>query len=854
MQELKPGRLRLSSALGLYRVRLRKRWIQELLAVVGIATGVALLYATQVASTSLSGPVRQLNNGIVGHSQLQLMSRGQGGFPEATYDDIVHRPGVVRAAPVLQLPGNLVGPAGERGVTFLGADPRIVKLKGKLLQGFNSADVAEQETIVIPTPIARQVGVKVGDDVRVQIAGRSTTLPIVVADRDQIGSMVNTAIALAPLAYLQRLARTGPIVSRMLVEAEPGHVDAVGRDLRSFGDPRHLDVRSTEYETMLFGQAAKPWRQSSVLFSFLSALVGWLFAVCALLVTSAERRSLAGEQRDQGFPPSATLLTLLVDAAIIGGAGIVLGLAAGEALSREGFESDVSFLSGAFPIGDQRVVTWQSVALAAAGGLLAAVVGVLAPLGRVVVGSAPRGVRQILPAPAARSGPPGAAPRRALSLLGVVALLAAGAITVATPEAAVLGLFLLGISLVLLLPLLLRGVIAAIEWGNDRGRTSVAVVLALQQLKSRRWQTRALAITATGAVAVFGATSLQGARANLQAGLDSVARDLSSAAAVWVAPTGAGSVYGTSAFTPTSTRALAALPGVRDVRLYRAGLVDIADRRAWLIGQPPETTRPVPAGQVVEGDAGAAPARIKAGGWALVSRDIADELGLHPGQTFELPAPRPVTLRVAAITTNLAWSGGAVLANGRDVAHAYQGGDVAAYHVDLADGVSGEEGRRQVEQALGARSGLRVETAAHRAGRQSSASQGGLSRLRQIAQLTLLAAVLAMGAAMTGLLWQHRPIVGELKLDGLTTRLMWRSLLVETAVLFGVGAVAGGVFGLLGQRLCTRGVQVVTGFPVLDGFRLGVAVATVGLVIGASLLAVLVPGYLVAKARPSWHD
>jgi putative ABC transport system permease protein len=853
-EELKPGRLRLSGALGLYRVRLRKRWIQELLAVVGIATGVALLYASQVASTSLSGPVRQLNNGIVGHSQLQLLSRGQGGFPESTYDAIVRRPGVVRAAPVLQLPGNLVGPRGERGVTFLGADPRIVKLKGKLLQGFNSADVARQEAIVIPTPIARRIGVKVGDDVRVQIAGRSTTIPIVVAGRDQIGSMVETSIALVPLAYLQRLAHTGRVVTRILVEAEPGRIGEVGRELRAIGDPHRLDLRSTEYETDLFGQAAKPWRQSSVIFSLLSALVGWLFAVCALLVTAAERRSLAAEQRDQGFPPSATLLMLLVDAAVIGIAGIVVGLAAGEALSRNGFESDVSFLSGAFPIGDQRIVTWESVGLAAAGGLLAAVVGVLAPLGQVVAGSVPQRLRRFLPSRTGDPGRPDAEPSRALPLAGVVALGVAAVITVTAPGMAVLGLIVLGLSLVLLLPVLLRVTIGAIEWANSRGRASVAIVLALQQLKSRRWQTRALAITATGAVAVFGATSLQGARANLQEGLDSVSRDLSSAAAVWVAPTGAGSVYGTAAFAPTATRELAALPSVRDVRLYRAGLIDIADRRAWLIGQPPETVRPVPSEQVLEGDGAAAAGRIKAGGWALVSRDIADELGVRAGETITLPAPRAIRLRVAAITTNLAWSGGAILANARDVARAYEGGDVAAYHVDLAPGVAEETGQREVAQALGPQSGLRVETGAHRAGRQSDASQGGLSRLRQIAQLTLLAAVLAMGAAMTGLLWQHRPIVGELKLDGLPTGLMWRSLLGETAVLFGVGAVAGGVFGLLGQLLCTRGVQVVTGFPVVDGLRLGVAATTVGLVIGAALLAVLIPGYLVARARPSWHD
>jgi putative ABC transport system permease protein len=854
LEELKPGRLRLSAALGLYRVRLRKRWIQELLAVLGIATGVALLYATQVASTSLSSPVRQLNAGIVGHSQLQLLGRSQSGFPEATYTEVVRRPGVVRAAPVLQLPGDLVGPRGRSGVTFLGADPRIVKLKGELLQGFNSADVARQETIVIPTPVARAIGVKVGDDARVEIAGRSTTLPIVVADRDQIGSMVDASIALVPLAYLQRLAHTGRVVTRMLVEAEPGRIEEVRRNLGTIGGPRQLDVQSTDYDTELFNQAAKPWRQSSTIFSVLSALVGWLFAVCALLVTAAERRSLAAEQRDQGFPPSATMLTLLVDAAIIGIAGVVLGLAAGEALSREGFESDVSFLSGAFPIGDQRVVTWESVALAAAGGLLAAVVGVLAPLGQVVAGSVPSRMRRLLSPRAARPDRPDDPPSRTPSFLGGAALLAAVVITVAAPGAAVVGLLILGIALVLLLPALLRAAIAVLEWVNSRGRASVAVVLALQQLKSRRWQARALAITATGAIAVFGATSLQGARTNLQAGLDSVTRDLSGAAAIWASPTGAGSVFGTNEFTPTATRALAALPGVRDVRLYRAGLVDIAGRRVWLIGQPPEIRRPVPSGLVLEGDGDAASARVRAGGWAVVSRDLAEHLHLRLGQAFVLPAPRPTTLRVAAIMSNLGWSGGAVLTNARDVARAYGGRAIAAYHVDLARGVSSEDGRRQVAQALGAQAALRVETAAHRADRQQTASRGGLSRLRQIAQLTLLAAVLAMGAAMTGLLWQHRPIVGELKLDGLTTNVMWRSLLVETAVLFGVGAVAGGAFGLLGQVLCTRGLEVVTGFPVVGGLRLGTAVATVGVVVGASLLAVFVPGRLVARARPSWHD
>ena len=149
---------------------------------------------------------------------------------------------------------------------------------------------------------------------------------------------------------------------------------------------------------------------------------------------------------------------------------------------------------------------------------------------------------------------------------------------------------------------------------------------------------------------------------------------------------------------------------------------------------------------------------------------------------------------------------------------------------------------------------MRVETASQRASRQLTAGLSGLKRLQQIAQLTLLAAVLAMSAAMTGLIWQHRAVIAGLKVHGPGTGLMWRSLLVETGILFAIGTLAGGVFGLLGQVLASRGIQVVTGFPVIEGLQFGTAISAIGLVAGVSLLAVAVPGYLVSRVRPAWRD
>ena len=76
--------MRLSSIAHLYRVRLKVRLVlvQELLAVLGLSVGVALLFASQVASASLNGSVAQLASELVGNMQLQLQSRDPRGFDE----------------------------------------------------------------------------------------------------------------------------------------------------------------------------------------------------------------------------------------------------------------------------------------------------------------------------------------------------------------------------------------------------------------------------------------------------------------------------------------------------------------------------------------------------------------------------------------------------------------------------------------------------------------------------------------------------------------------------------------------------------------------------------------------------
>lgn len=841
-----PGRLRLRNVLSLYWVRLRDRWLQELLAVAGIAVGVALLFASQVANTSLSGPVEQLTRGIVGDSQLQVVTRGPDGLPERAFDDIARLPGVRRAAPILQAQANLVGPKGSQSVTLFGADPRIVRLRGSLLQGFSADDASQQQALILPTWIARELGARFGDTIKLQIGGRTVPTQVAVAGRGEIGVLSDTTIALAPLDHLQRLTGLRDRVSRILVEAEPGSTAAVDDALRRVANGR-FDVTPANHEAQLFGKAAEPISQATTISSVVSALVGFLFAFCAMLVTVASRRALAIDLRLDGYTPRRVVGVLLLDAAVLGAVASAVGLALGELLSRRGFGTDVSYLAGAFPLGDQRIVTASSVVIAVGGGMLAAALGVLAPLRSVVFARVPdRDADGAVTGGRSRSAV-------VMPAAGLVCLAVAVVITAAAPGIALVGLIALGLSLVLLVPTMLAGVIGALTWlSARRSRVVVSVQLALPQLNAPEWRARTLAIATTGAVAVFGAVALQGARLNLQDGLFGVAPQLNESADLWVLPQGAGDLFGTTPVPASAVATLRRVPGVRDVALYRAGFLDVANRRVLVFGPPAVARAVVPAAQVREGDRRALAERMRAGGWATVSRALADDLHVGVGDRFTLPSPVPTTLRVAAITTNLGWTGGAVFLNADDYARAWRTRAVGAYEVRLDPGVDPAVARARVATALGGpSSALRVETRAARSERQQTVIGSGLSRLRQVASLTLFAAILAMAAAMAGLLWQRRPTVARQKLDGHATGVMWRSLLTESAVLFGTGCLAGALFGLLGQVLFSRGLETISGFPVEVGVRLGIAAISLALVTGAALVVVAIPGYLVARVKPS---
>jgi putative ABC transport system permease protein len=325
--------MRPSTIFYLYRVRLRARFVQELLAVIGIAVGVALLFASQVANTSLAGSVAHLTDGLIGKSRLQLTARDPHGFSQRLFADVQLLPGVLTAAPVLQRSVNVIGPKGAESVNLIGVDARFVSLEGEMLAHVNAVQFTRQQGLALPASVANRIGAGTLQPLLLQVGARSTrALAAAIVQASDIGQLVESPVAIAPLGLAQDLSGMQGRISRILVEPRPGEDRRVERELQQLAKGR-LNVRPANFEAAVFAQAEGPTTQSTELFSAISALVGFLFAFNAMLLTVPQRRNLISDLRLDGYSPLEIIEVMLFDALVLGLVGSAIGLLLGDLLS-----------------------------------------------------------------------------------------------------------------------------------------------------------------------------------------------------------------------------------------------------------------------------------------------------------------------------------------------------------------------------------------------------------------------------------------------------------------------------------------------------------------------------------------
>jgi putative ABC transport system permease protein len=830
-----------------YRRHLRVQPLRELMAVVGVAAGVSLLFAVQVANRSITGSFEEIAHGVAGRATLELASRGPEGFAERIAEEVEHLPDVQAAAPIFAQPIVAVGRRGRRALTLVGSTEQIASLGGKLSLQFQRAGEDSQRGLLVMTePTAHAIGATPGGAVTIEVGARTEHLALdATLPSDEIGPVAESPIAAAPLPIVQNLAGSPGRVTRILIEPKAGREAALRRTLTDrFGAT--LNARPVDTEAKLLGDAAGPEKQVTLLFSAISLVAGVILAYNALLLASDERRRFIVYLIETGTPDSMIVASLAFDAFLLGVAGSILGLLAGDVISLIAYRTVPGYIAAAFAIGGQRVIGAQTVAIALAGGMIAAFAAAALPAVvalRAGAAAEPEAVGRTL----------SLARKLRLSDAGVFAcgVLLIGVSLVAAalrPATTALALMSFAAGLVICLPMILRYLLKLAHAASQHS-SDPAARLSVAELRSS--PTRSVALLATGTVAVFLMVLIGGAVSDVQHAVRRGATDLLSGASIWVKPGGPENVYTTQPFAYAETqRRLQRLGVVSAVFPWRNSFLDLPRRRVWVLGVPPQLPQIAPS-QLLEGSLGTADRRLREGGWVAISQTIAREDHLRLGERFTLPTPTGrATLRLAATLANYGWLPGAVVMNSEEHARLWGSADASQLSIVLEPGTSIEQGKRAVEEALPSGSALTAETVGERRAEVSAVLGSTLARLSDTTIVVLVASVASVIALMIAATRQRRGRLDSLMSIGMSFNQFARLIFYESGSVLIAGGIIGMAAGLTGQDLIDGWLHQTTGAPVqfIPAWQLGLR--TVAIVGGISVIASMLAAMQTIRLQP----
>ena len=600
--------MRSSSLVRLYRIRLRDHGMQEFLAGSGIAVGVALVFGVLVANTSATGSAREVLHAVNGSAQLQLSARSTEGFSEQLADQAGTLRGVQDAAYLLRVNAVIIGARGRQSIQLVGVTAGLVGFGGEATQDLGAGNAVLTGGIGLPSRVGSAIGASAGSKVTLLAAGKASQVTVrAVLNSGAIGALAESGLAVALLPRAQALSGEPGRVTQVLIRARPGAKSLVARELRRLAAGR-VDVEPADNELRLLNQTAGPTSQSTQLFAGISVMVGFLLALNAVLLTVPERRRLITEMISQGFDSGQMTIMLIFEALVLGLVASLVGVALGEVLARTLFAQAPVYLEVAFPVSEHQAVHLAAVLIALGCGVAAALA---ASLSLVLDLRTEKPLDEVFHTP----GDPGQSIRRStarkLGILSAAIVLATTVGVAADPSLTIVGGIALAVAALALIPLAFITVTRLVKPISKRIAGSM---LSIAVIELEATVTRSVALAGVAALAIYGSVAIQGARANLISGLDTATTEFFDTADLWV-------TTGTNDLTTTSFRAdhLATLvrhaQGVRSVRAYQGGLLDVGKRRLWIRARPPGDPAMLQASQLLKGNLQQATERLRQSGW-----------------------------------------------------------------------------------------------------------------------------------------------------------------------------------------------------------------------------------------------
>jgi putative ABC transport system permease protein len=311
-----------------WRFFARHPW-QYVLAVAGVALGVAVVLGVDLAGASAKRAFDASTELVMGRATHQVLPRS-GRLDEALYVELraaMRRHGEGAAAPSVE--GALTLPGGRR-VVLLGLDPFVeAPFRDEFTAFTGEVDLLALLTtpgaVALPAPLADELGVSRGERIKAVTAGGAVELEVAGRlETDPDRAAASSGYAFADIATAQELLGMVGTLSRIDLIASDELADVLAGLL-----PEGVEIVTSSARSRATFGMTRAFRLNLTALSLLALLVGAFLIYSTMNFLVVRRTRTIGILRSIGVDRRGLVRAILSEALIVGVPGTLLGLLIG---------------------------------------------------------------------------------------------------------------------------------------------------------------------------------------------------------------------------------------------------------------------------------------------------------------------------------------------------------------------------------------------------------------------------------------------------------------------------------------------------------------------------------------------
>ena len=845
----------------------RRRPLQSLFFVLGVAIGVAMIVAIDLANGSAQRAFTLGTETVTGRATHQIFG-GPSGLDEQVYTRLRTELGYRLSAPVVE--GYVRAPQLDaQPMRLLGIDPladapfrSYLGTSNGIMSGadFLTPMMVQPNSILLSTAVAERYGLKSGDPLVVGVGNGEQTLTIVglLAPTDDLSRRALDGVLITDIATAQEvLGRVGKLdrIDLIVPEAEAkSTIAAIGALL-----PPSARIETAAARTGAVNEMTAAFSLNLTALSLLALVVGMFLIYNTVTFSVIQRRPVLGTLRALGMTRAEIYLLILLEALVLGLIGTLLGLVLGVLMGRGAVQLVTQTVNDLFFVVAVREIELPIFTLVKGG-----VIGVFAAL----LGAA-------IPAYEATSVEPAGALKRSdiedrarqalpwLSVGGVLLLLLGLALLI--PEwnliVAFIGLFAVILGGALLTPLLTLGMMQGVAWLEGQRLGIIARMAPRTVIRSLSRTAVAVAALMVAVSVIIGVGVMIGSfRNTVEAWLEDVLQ-----ADIFISPPSLSGSQLVATLDPALADKLRALPGITKLATNRTvEVVALLTPPAAGSDGVVEATTPIRLVVLSDDLAGAdrtyrsasgdwqATWQAVVGGGVIINEPMANRFDLTVGDQIAIQTDRGVQ--------NFPIVGVAVDFDVRPVVTLYDpiyrqfwdDSAISAIALFVAPGVDVEEKVNEIRATFGSEQSLLVRS-------NRGTRQGALEVFDRTFAITVALQLLATLVAFIGILstlmslqLERSREIGVLRATGMTRRQLWRLSMLETGL---IGSSAGLIAMPMGLALAIILIYIINlrsfGWTLEMQMQPGEFGQAFLVALGAALLAGIYPAWRMGQMQPA---